>query len=245
MNWNHFKGKNAFQHLKEARKKGSKATTEMHGTEAPGYFAAAADTIKDSALIYLSFYLLLIFFEVSSPLFFLIFFSISFLIWKAGRSALLGWARLERLHRLIEQERWEIEHHHAQEKEELAAMYVQKGFSSPLLDQVVDVLSADDNRLLQVMLEEELGLTLESYEHPLKQALGAFFGGLIVISGTLFFAWIGKTIGVVLFLLFLFLSATLIFAKREGNELIKALVWNFAIGTLAILALYFMTRWAL
>ena len=26
------------------------------------------------------------------------------------------------------------------------------------------------------MLEEELGLTLEAYEHPLKQALGAFCG---------------------------------------------------------------------
>ncbi len=32
---------------------------------------------------------------------------------------------------------------------------------------------ADDNRLLRVMLEEELGLTLEAYEHPLKQAFGA------------------------------------------------------------------------
>ena len=49
-------------------------------------------------------------------------------------------------------------------------------FSGKLLDEVIDVLMADDNRLLQVMLEEELGLSLETYEHPLKQAAGAFFG---------------------------------------------------------------------
>ena len=245
MTWDHFKGKNVFQHLKEARKKGAEASAETHGMEPSGYFAAATDMIKNSSLIYLSLYLLLIFFKVTSPLLFLTLFSISFLIWKGGRSALLGWARLERLHRLIEQERWEIEHHHVQEKEELAAMYAQKGFSGPLLDQVVEVLSADDNRLLQVMLEEELGLSLESYEHPLKQALGAFIGGALATLGTLFFVWIGNQIGIILFLLVLFLSTTLIMAKQEGNELIKALVWNFAVGALAILSFYFMMRWAL
>ena len=93
-------------------------------------------------------------------------FSIGWLFWKLGRSSLLGWARLERLHRLIQQEQWEIEHHRAQEKEELTAMYHQKGLTGKLLEQVIEVLMADDNRLLRVMLEEELGLTLETYEHP-------------------------------------------------------------------------------
>ena len=31
---------------------------------------------------------------------------------------------------------------------------------------------ADGDRLLRVMLEEELGFSLEVYDHPLKQALG-------------------------------------------------------------------------
>ena len=70
-------------------------------------------------------------------------------------------------------------------------MYEQKGLSGDLLDQVIEVLMADDNRLLRVMLEEELGLTLESYEHPLKQAAGAGLGVLSAFLGAVlgFFMW--------------------------------------------------------
>ena len=89
---------------------------------------------------------------------------------------MLGWSRLERLHRVIEEERWEIEHHRPQEREELRALYAAKGLRENSSMRSIEVLMADDNRLFQVMLEEELGLTLEAYEHPLKQAFGAFFG---------------------------------------------------------------------
>ena len=58
------------------------------------------------------------------------------------------------------EERFEIAHHRGQEKEELTELYALKGFKGELLDQVINVLMADDNRLLSVMLEEELGLEL-------------------------------------------------------------------------------------
>ena len=63
------------------------------------------------------------------------------LLLKCGRSAILGWSRLSRLHRLIEEERWEIEHHRPQEKEELIALYKAKGFSGDLLDEVIERLA--------------------------------------------------------------------------------------------------------
>ena len=48
---------------------------------------------------------------------------------------------------------------------------------------------ANDNRLLQVMMEEEMGLTLRIYEHPLKQgffaALGVLFSSFFLILGFL------------------------------------------------------------
>jgi len=242
MKSDHFKGKDVYEHLKDAREKGAKATQETHGTEAPGHIIAATDSVKETAIALLGFWILLSAFQTASPISIMFIFSIGWILWKGGRSALLGWERLERLHRLIEEERYEIEHHRAQEKKELRAMYEQKGFSGDLLDQVVEVLMADDNRLLRVMLEEELGLTLESFEHPLKQAVGAAIGALIAGVGALAGAFIGGTWGVLIAVLILFSAATLTASKKEGNALIKSLIWNLAVGILAVGTLYFISQ---
>ncbi len=241
----HFEGKDAALHLKAAREKGARATSEVHGVETPGYITAAADSIKETTIILLGMGILLSGFGIVSSkiVWILAFFSCGWLFWRVGRSALLGWARLERLHRLIEQERWEIEHHRAQEKEELTAMYQQKGLTGKLLEQVIEVLMADDNRLLRVMLEEELGLTLESYEHPLKQGMGAGVGVLIaaLTLGVGFF--FGGFIGSAIFSGLIFATATFIASKLEGNELIKSVVWNLAVGILAIGTIHFLALW--
>lgn len=242
MKLEHFKGKDVYQHLKDAREKGARATSEIHGIESPGHLAAGTDSAKETGIILLALYLLLSTFSLPSPLIVLSSFSIMWTLWKAGRSALLGWSRLERLHRLIEEERWEIEHHRSQEKTELRAMYQQKGFSEPLLDQVVNVLMADDNRLLRVMLEEELGLSLESFEHPLKQAAGALIGTLVGAIGAIFAAFIGELFGISIFSFLLFTGATLIGSKREGNALLKSLIWNLAVASVAIGSLYLILR---
>lgn len=241
----HFKGKSVYEHLKDAREKGAKATQETHGAEAPGHFVAATDSIKETSIILLSLWILFSLFHIPSVLTILSIFSIGWILWKGGRSALLGWERLERLHRLIEEERYEIEHHRAQEKKELRAMYEQKGFSGDLLDQVVEVLMADDNRLLNVMLEEELGLTLETFEHPLKQAIGAITGTLIAVIGSLTGALIGGICGILPVAFFLFSAATLLSTKQAGNVLVKSLIWNLAVGMLAVGTLYFISKTSL
>jgi hypothetical protein len=244
-NHKHFEGKEAAEHLRAARAKGAKATAEVHGTEMPGYLSAFADSLRETSVLLIGMWILLSQFGLSSTktLWVLGLFSIGWLFWKVGRSSLLGWARLERLHRLIQQEQWEIEHHRAQEKEELTAMYKQKGLTGKLLEQVVEVLMADDNRLLRVMLEEELGLTLETYEHPLKQSAGAGLGVIIALLGTLLGAFIGGFLGIVSVLTLLFGGVTLVASKREGNELIKSLVWNLAVGVLSTVSIYLIAKW--
>ena len=242
--YKHFEGENTINHLRAAREKGAKATSELHGTEMPGSISAATDSAKETAVLLLGMWILLSHFALPpiKTLWILALFSIGWLFWKVGRSSLLGWARLERLHRLIAQEQWEIEHHRAQEKEELLAMYEQKGLSGKLLDQVIEVLMADDNRLLRVMLEEELGLTLESYEHPLKQAAGAGIGVIIAALGVVIGFFIGGFPGMVLLLGIIFACGTLLASKSEGNELIKSLVWNLAVGTLTTLSIYLIAE---
>lgn len=234
----HFQGKSALEHLREARKKGSKATEATHGVEMPGYFSAGCDSARESAL-----YLLLLFFLLPSlPFSFFAIFTAALLLWKTGRAALLGWQRLGRLHRLIEEERWEIEHHRGQEREELAEMYRAKGFEGKLLEEVLDVLMADDNRLLQVMLEEELGAPTESYEHPLEQALGAAVG--VFVSGAIFltslltpFSFLPAIATSLLIGISAYLSA-----KREGNEPIPSVAWHLGTAGLATGALLLLLR---
>jgi VIT1/CCC1 family predicted Fe2+/Mn2+ transporter len=71
----------------------------------------------------------------------------------------------------LQRERYEIQNHREQELEEIRALYAAKGFGPPILDEIVATLSADDDRLLKVMMEEELGLSLEYINHPVMVGL--------------------------------------------------------------------------
>jgi len=226
----HFEGSSPAQHLKEARLRGASVSTEGHAQEVSGAFSSAMDALKEGALLCALLSLL-------TPSFFLVAaFATVYTLWKTARSALVGWSRLEKLHTLIEQERWEIQHHRDQEKEELIEMYKLKGFSGKLLDQAIEVLMADDNRLLGIMLEEELGLKLRSHEHPLRQASGAFLGGLIGTGLLLVGLYFGYAIPS---LFVLVVVSSYIAAKREGNQRIKAIVWNLSIAFSLLGLLYF------
>lgn len=230
----HFDGKSVVEHLKEARSRGAIASAEIHGIEMPGHLAAGADAARETAFI-----LGILFFIFDGSFSVLLMAAIALLIWKVGRSALLGWARLERLHRLIEEERWEIEHDRAQEEEELTALYQAKGLSGQLLKDVVSLLCSDDNRLLRVMLEEEMGLTLEVYEHPLKQSLGAavgvLFAATLILLGSLGGFWgVGATIvGVVG-------GSAGLMARLERNRILEAVVWNLALCAFGLGAVYLL-----
>jgi hypothetical protein len=240
----HFAGKSAFEHLKEARKKGSKVIAEIHGTEPSGSIIAFLDNGRNASMII--FIVWLFFYLNDIPYLqtfsYLIIFTIGLTLVCFGRSTLLGWSRLERLHRLIEEERWEIQHHREQEREELIEIYQTKGFSGELLDQVIETLMSDDNRLLEVMLIEELGLPLEAYEHPLKQglfaAIGVFTACLFFIIGfclqTNFGPLVASVCSLSCFSLFL--------AMNEQNEKIKSIIWNLAVFSLSSGCVYFLGK---
>ena len=221
--------------------RGQLASAEIHGTEMPGHIAALADSAKEMAVALLILWVLLTHFSTPNHLWlYLGLFSLGWILWKTARSALLGWARIERLHRVIEEERWEIEHHRAQERQELSEMYRAKGLSGKLLEEVIEVLMADDNRLLGVMLEEELGLTLEVYEHPLKQASGALLGSLTTAALSLFGLWASPSFGLPLIAAILIASAAYIAAKLERNRAWQSIVWNLAVAAAVAGCVYFL-----
>lgn len=238
----HFENQDPLTHVLEKRMEGIASITETHGTEMPGRLAAAIDTGKETAIVMLLVWLFLSFLHIPFESAFITFvaFGMGWFAWKTGKSGWLGWIRLERLHRLIEQEKYEIEHHRHQEREELLALYGAKGFEGKLLDDVVDVLMADQDRLLKVMLEEEMGLTLQAYEHPLQQTFGAAAGCFIalVLSGILFFALPAYGMPIAAFLLLA--SATALSAVYEKNRPVPAVIWNLSLGALAFGVAYFL-----
>jgi hypothetical protein len=219
----HFHGKTVPEHLKEARKKGALASAETHGVEMAGSKAAFIDSCKECAL------LLLLLMILSPSWIILCGFSLGLIFWKTGRSALLGFSRLERLHRVLEEERFEIANHRGQERAELIELYRAKGFQGKLLDEAVDTLMADDNRLLTVMLEEELGFSLKNYEHPLKQACGALLGSLLSCAALAAAYLFSISIFLSTALVLIGLSA-LLAAKLEKSAILPKLVWNLSIA---------------
>ena len=228
----HFKGKDAMKHVAETQAQGRLASVEIHGAEAPGHIAGGADAARETAILFILFGLLISRFPDASAQGGLLLLCLSFgwLIWKAGRSAWLGWQRLERLHRVIAEERWEIEHHREQEREELFALYAAKGFQGKLLEEVVDTLMADGDRLLRVMIEEELNLSLETEEHPLKQALGAGIGTLAAsLFASLSFILFGMA-GLMIASLITLGIAGGISAGYQKNRRVPAIVWNLGLG---------------
>lgn len=231
----HFQGKDAIGHVAEAQASGIITAAEAHGLETPGSISAAADSARESALFFILLWTIFANFlmNVSQSMLLLAILAAGWLIWKTGRSAWLGWYRLERLHRIIAQERWEIEHNRPQEREELAVLYSAKGFEGPLLEDVLDVLMADGDRLLKVMVEEELGLRLGNYQHPLIQCFGAAIGTL----SAFLLCWLGWLLqpewGVFLGATIALIAGTVISAYSDKNQYIRAVVWNLGIAFFA------------
>jgi hypothetical protein len=238
----HFAGKDPLAHMMEKRKEGMISLTEVHGTEMPGHLSAGTDASKETAiallLVWIIFSLLNLPFH--AMMLGMVAFGLGWVAWKGGRSGRLGWSRLERLHRLIEQEKFEIEHHRPQEREELHALYRAKGFEGKLLEEVVDVLMADQDRLLKVMLEEEMGLTLEAYEHPLQQALGALIGACSSLVVCLIFNFFLPQFGMWIAVALLLIAASTFSALYKKNKPITEVIWYLSIGALAVGFTYFL-----
>ncbi|MBI5046187.1 VIT1/CCC1 transporter family protein [Candidatus Micrarchaeota archaeon] len=88
---------------------------------------------------------------------------------------------------MVKQEFAEIEKDPKQEREEVAAIYREKGFSGKLLDQIVDKICSDKKVWVQTMMREELRLqNPEDGMSPLKQGVlvgvSAIIGSVIPVA---------------------------------------------------------------
>jgi hypothetical protein len=241
----HFKGKDAIGHVAEAKAEGIISANELHGTETPGRISAAADGAREISIVLLLTGCALAVTGTSSTkqLILLALVALALMLWKAGRSAWLGWSRLERLHRVLAQEKWEIEHHRPQEREELRVLYTAKGFEGKLLEDVLDVLMADGNRLLKVMVNEEMGLSLEAYDHPITQGLGALIGSFLASAICLAGFALNPHWGLLVGALVASSIAISVSASHAGNRITPAIVWNVGLVAICFGTIYFLIEY--
>ena len=82
-----------------------------------------------------------------------------------------------------QRERDEIRRWPEHERDEIRSIYRDKGFSGPLLDQIVSHITADPTRWRGVMMREDLGFGAEVMEPPVRSGLtvgGAYLVGAAV-----------------------------------------------------------------
>lgn len=99
--------------------------------------------------------------------------------------ALGGYLSARTARQILEQriatERYEIEYEPEEERAELVSIYHNKGFSGPLLQRVVNHLTADRDRWHQAMVHDELGVVADTHINPWLQ--GAQIGLSFVVGG--------------------------------------------------------------
>ncbi len=76
-------------------------------------------------------------------------------------------------------EYWEVDHLPEKEKEEIREIYREKGFEGETLEKIVDVITADKDRWVNVMMKEELGMSLEE-RSPLKIGLVTYVSFILI-----------------------------------------------------------------
>jgi len=161
-----------------------------------------------------------------------------------GRSTL---AQVQYYESELERERREIRHHLDEEREEVRALYAAKGFQDPLLTQIVDTLSADDDRLLKVMMEEELGLSMHHLSHPLMVGLwnfgGAAAAGLLLALPLQGMSPEQATTWVVGGGAALLAALSVVTARLTGREMIGLFASSVVMATITGGVVYYLSQW--
>ena len=234
----HFEGQSIHEHI--STKKFEYDLNNQHSQEPVQGTFIFLDSCKESSFVILLLVACSIF--ISIPVYLFITCALTLSLWKTFRSAFLGWSKLRYIQHIAEQEHHEILTNRADERDELRTMYQLKGFKGKLLEDVVDTLMADDQRLLEIMLVEEFGIQLRQLSHPLYQGLCALAGSLVgstIIIGSFYFSqlWIPFTLFAILLI-----AISWYFENKAKTSFYLPTLWLLASYFFCFLSLYLIMK---
>jgi len=142
-------------------------------------------------------------------------------------------------------EQWEIKNIPDEEREEIRQIYAKKGLEGKDLERVVEVITSDDKRWVDVMMKEELGLVEEPVSDARKSGLVTFasfvVAGFMPLASYVFFAQTTDP-----FRLSVLITGVTLFAVGATRTLVTKRSWwragieMFAVGMAAAIAAYFI-----
>jgi len=145
-------------------------------------------------------------------------------------------------------EYWEVENIPETEKEEIREIYKEKGFEGKLLEDVVEVITANKDRWVDVMMKDELGMIPDS-KPPLAMAIMTFvsFGivGFIPLSvylGNYFLGYPSENLFMASCILTSVAFALIGWLKAyvTHTNVFKAVIETLILGGLAAILAYFV-----
>lgn len=144
-------------------------------------------------------------------------------------------------------EYWEVDNIPEKEIEEVREIYSEKGFEGELLNKVVEVITADKDRWVDVMMKDELGM-IQTDKSPFKIGLitltSFIFLGFIplLIYVADYFMKFGFNLMLVSSLLTLFAFALIGYLKGVVNQTnkLKSVLTTVGMGVCAALVAYFV-----
>jgi VIT1/CCC1 family predicted Fe2+/Mn2+ transporter len=125
----------------------------------------------------------------------------------------------------LEQERGELQAHPEREKQELAAIYVNRGLPAELADEVAEALTASD--ALGAHARDELGfaaILARPVQAAVYSAVSFTMGGLLPIVAFLLVPTPARTVAVVLSALLALVTLGMAGARAGGAPMLRAAV---------------------
>ncbi|ARM75068.1 VIT1/CCC1 transporter family protein [Acidianus manzaensis] len=89
--------------------------------------------------------------------------------------------RMQVIQNEIKKEKYEIEHYPEKEKDELVGFYLKKGLPKDEAEKIAEILMRNRNITLEEMMKEELKITPEEFENPVK--LGFLMSLYLIVGG--------------------------------------------------------------
>lgn len=144
-------------------------------------------------------------------------------------------------------EYWEVDNLPERERDEVREIYAAKGFKGELLEQVVDVITADRDRWVDVMMKEELEMVQEK-KSPIMMGLITYLSFLMIgLVPLLVYVWdyaFGFTGSLFVWSCILtsvgFITIGFLKTYVTGTSILKGIAETLILGALAASVAYFV-----